>query len=278
MAPATRILFDAGQNVAWKFDVVREQVGNNCQTYIVRGDKDDVDSASGSDSKGLAAPEGVGQCSWAHVAYPGYLNSEDSETLELLRNLYLETDGTWVKTAHITRNDIFIPTCGYCLEPDGSGYDVVADAQFRNQVRSAVFDQLRTLSGALRNFVGLSQKAIEIVFFGSDMTLTFIVTFADGTRVPVVFDQSNEFGFIDKSRVTDQLGNELMTESNSGEFRHFATIYNTQEAAESFLRNAERLGIPIYRGTGGDGRQVSCTWECKEVSGQTVCNLKCSTH
>ncbi len=278
MAPATRVLFDAGQNVAWKFDVVREQVGNNCQVSGMEGPRDDVGSGSVAEAQRGTEANRFGQCQWANVAYMGYLDGADAETLGHLHDLYVETDGTWKSSIEIGRDDITILPCGYCVEPSGSGYDVVNDMQFRNQVRDAVYDRMRTLSGALRSFDAIAMTGLEILLFGGDMTVTFVVVFADGTRVPVVFDASNKMGFIDKDRVTDEQGNELMTSSNVSEFQHFGEIYGLSTAAENFLRNAERLGVEIVRAGGGSGRQVSCTWKCEEISGQTICNLECSSH
>lgn len=277
LAPATRVIFDAAQNVAWKYDVLREQVGQNCQIQRPGDSKDN----SSDDRLSVTAREpkasAVGQCQWANVAYTMPLDSGDLETMALLRDAYVESGGTWKSSIPINRDDIFVPTCGHCVAPSGSGYDVVNDMMYRNQLRTSVNNYLRSIQAPIARLINYVAQGVEIVFLGGDMTITFIVTFPDGTIVPVVFDAQNSMGFIDPDRVTDENGSPIMNQSNTDTFAHFGSVYRTADAAENFLRNAERLGVPVTRAGGGGGRTVSCTWQCENTSSGAICNLKCSS-
>lgn len=274
LAPATRIVFDAGANSAWKFDVVREQIGQNCQ---VEGMVDPNGGRRVSAANGEKANPGLdafGQCQWANVAYPRSLDSDEVETLELLRLAFVETGGTWEKAIVISRDDITIMPCGYCLVPSGSGYDVVNDVMFMGQVRIATQAYMRSLQGAISSLARIVVKGIEIHFLGAGPEMTYIVVFADGTRVAVEFNDQSPDGKIEPGNITDENGHPLMNQSNMNTFQHFGTVYGSDEAVESFLRNAERLGVPIER---AGGRTVSCTWKCENTSTGASCNMHCSS-
>lgn len=273
LAPATRVIFDAAQNVAWKYDVLREQVGQNCQIQRPGGSRNDANGDSLSDTASKPTVNAAGECQWANVAYSTFLDSDDLEIMALLHDAYLETGGTWKSSRSISRDDIFVPDCAYCVTPSGSGYDVVNDMMYRSQLRTSVNDYLRSIQQPTAKLIDGILQGLEISFLGGDMTITVMVTFADGTIVPVVFDDQNPMGFIDPDRVTDENGNALMNQGNRDAFAHFGAVYRTADAAENFLRNAERLGVPVTRAHGGGGRTVSCTWECE----RTACNLKCSS-
>jgi hypothetical protein len=264
IAPATQIVFDAGANQAWKFDVIREQVGKNCQINVVVGDKKHSNDKQ------------FGQCQWANVAYPAALDVSDTETMTMLHEAYVATGGTWKGAMELNRNDLVIMSCGSCLEPSGSGYDVVNSMMFRSQVRDAVHFYANSLNNVLHSLAGLIGQAIEIHLAGANMDLTFIVIFPDGTRVPVVLDNQSPMGFIDTDRITDENGNELMTAANRDLFSGWGTVYQSNQAVDNFLRNAERLGVPISRE--GSGRSVSCQWQCENDHGAVVCRLHCSAN
>jgi hypothetical protein len=276
-APATRIIFDAAQNTAWKFDVQREQVGPNCQVNVV-GDPKGQAGASRTNG-GVSGPtnNAFGSCQWANIAYPTMLDSADTEVMVLLHDAFIETGGTWKRAIPINRDDIFIMTCSYCVEPSGSGYDVVNDMQFRNQLRDGVGAFVNSLRSSLANLMSYVGHAVEVAFLNGTMSLTIVVKFPDGTLVPVVFNDQSPLGNIDEDLVTDENGRQLMNQGNRDTFAHFGAVYASPSGAENFLRNAERLGVEVTRAGGGGGRTINCTWKCVETSNGASCKLSCSS-
>ncbi len=276
-APATRVIFDAAQNVAWKFDVQREQVGQNCQINGAENPADDTSPSRTNDRVSSSTVNAAGSCQWQNVACQTSMDSADAKIMLLLRDAYVETGGTFKASIPINRDDIFVPHCGHCVQTSGSGYDVVNDMMYRNQLRTSVNEYMRSLQAPIVRLRNLVEQAFEIVLLGGDMTVTFIVTFPDGTIVPVVFDAQNSMGFIDPDRVTDENGNPIMSQANRDSFAHFGAVYRTSDAAENFLRNAERLGVPVTRARYEERRTVSCTWKCENTSAGVSCHLECSS-
>jgi len=148
-----------------------------------------------------------------------------------------------------------------------SAYTVLASVTVRNGLGANLGAAKTTIPG----MVGLNQTLTAAVmsaggmFGGGPVTITYILTFRNGTTVKYVLQANsvNEAKYVEGSaRDTDNnpipdgsLHQEGVASGYIGEF-----YFSTQENLNSWIDAMERQGVPVTGVQRGEERRIECSW------------------
>lgn len=253
VAPFQKVVINASQRWALKFDVRRVGTGPGC--IEMRG-------------LGAGAREGK-ECIYANVATVTELSPDEARFAEAVFDYYKVTNGTYKTQLQVDGNQLGLSGCpdSMCVNPSRSAHDVVRNFVVQNEVRQAVRAQLDALS-AFGHIIDCIAGAANIVWLGGNMDISIVVVFSDGSLVVFQFAESNgNQGVLTHSQ--DPLGLPILTPANASGFVG-SWVYPHNFQAGDFIENALRQGIHIYGpGGGGYGPGVTCIFD--PVTQQTMC-------
>jgi hypothetical protein len=243
----------------WKFLVRTQGIGKECATA-------ELGKAPQNTTALTAATD---SCQVVRAGIETTLNAFEQSIADKFRAAYVYTHGR-MKTApiNIQFSALKVPQSVYSGE-------VSAGTLANNiNVRDYVTGRLPTLAGEIpavkNNPLGVWMDAMDAagqahIFIFGDAQVTLKILFADNSYVDALVSTESPVASIKGALDSD--GRTVMTWKNVRDFDGYLQNYSSAKNLDTFIRNAEFVGVQVIKENAPHGTKVSCAmnWPTKRL-------------
>lgn len=200
-------------------------------------------------------------CQLVSVAIERSLVGEEVTNWSIIQQVHQATGGTMKAVYEVESSALNLPNGPITGAPNGSALDSANNYLFAAQVRAQAVALHSTQAGSVSNAVNALMELPATIWLGDDISVDFVVIFADGTKQKFRITVDNR----DPHGQTLEDANGAPAISSDLPMRNFAGTYyfGTEQGAENFRRAGEFVGASMQGG--GETSKWTCTWDPVEI-------------